>query len=139
MKRSSDWPGRDVTWRPLSDGVVCWVGGQKEGLQALSAALPSRKAWKDEWTKPEAEGGMEAMVLESWSDPRPHEAVGAQCRGGERGQEGCGGACEQFPHGQEETSLHRWITPRRALDDALSRLSEFVARRSGHRLPEEEN
>ena len=25
VKRSSDWPGRDVTWRPLSDGAVSWV------------------------------------------------------------------------------------------------------------------
>ena len=36
----------------------------------MSAALPSRKAWKDEWTKPGAEGGMGAAALESWSEWR---------------------------------------------------------------------
>ena len=63
------------------------------------------------------------LVRVEGSNPRPHDAVGAHCRGGGRGQEGYGGACEQFPHGQEETCL-RWITPCRALDDAPSRLSE---------------
>ena len=42
--------------------VVCCVavaGEAKKGdYRALSAALPSRKAWQDEWTKPGAEGGM---------------------------------------------------------------------------------
>ena len=36
----------------------------------MSAALPSKKAWKDEWTKPGAEGGMGAAELESWSEWR---------------------------------------------------------------------
>ena len=43
------------------------LGGQKEGL---SAALPSRNAWKDEWTKPGAEGGMGPSVIENWLDWR---------------------------------------------------------------------
>ena len=36
----------------------------------MSAALPLKKAWKDEWTKPGAEGGMGAAELESWSEWR---------------------------------------------------------------------
>ena len=41
------------------------AGGHKRDYRALSAALPSRKAWKDEWTKPGADGGMGASVLEN--------------------------------------------------------------------------
>ena len=44
--------------------------GWPSDYRALSAALPSRKAWKDEWTKPGAEGGMEASVLQKWCDWR---------------------------------------------------------------------
>ena len=36
----------------------------------MSAALPLKKAWKDEWTKPGAEGGMGAVELESWFEWR---------------------------------------------------------------------
>ena len=36
----------------------------------MSAALPLKKAWKDERTKPGAEGGMGAAELESWSEWR---------------------------------------------------------------------
>ena len=36
--------------------------------QSMTAALPSMKAWQDEWTKPGAEGGMSATVLGSWSE-----------------------------------------------------------------------
>ena len=36
----------------------------------MSAALPLKKAWKDEWTKAGAEGGMGAVELESWSEWR---------------------------------------------------------------------
>ena len=43
---------------------------KKRDYRALSAALPSRKAWQDEWTKPGAEGGMGRWVLESWSERR---------------------------------------------------------------------
>ena len=45
-------------------------GAKKRDYRALSAALPSSKGWKDEWTKPGAEGGMEASVLENWLDWR---------------------------------------------------------------------
>ena len=104
----------------------------------------SREAWQDEWTKPGAEGGMEASVLEKLvgmegSDPGPYVQVGHQGRCGRRVKKGHGGAYEQFPHSQEETSLPCRITSCRDLDDASPSLSESVARRSGHRLLEEEN
>ena len=119
-------------------------GAKKRDYRALSAALPSRKAWQDEWTKPGAEGGMGVTVLESWSEWR------AQSRDlMKRSKLKAEVVCEarkdleelvsSFRTGQEETSLPRWITSCRHLDDAPSRLSEFGARRSGHRLPEEEN
>ena len=140
------WKRRDLAatfrWSRLLGGRR-W-GVKKRDYRALSAALPSRKAWQDEWTNPGAEGGMGSdgsrqLVGVEGSDPRPHGEVGAQGRGGWRGKEGSGGAREQFPHGQEETSLPRRITSCRDLDDAPSRLSEIVARKSGHWLPEEEN
>ena len=46
------------------------LGAKKRDYRALSAALSSRKAWQDEWTKPGAEGGMEASVRENWSEWR---------------------------------------------------------------------
>ena len=46
------------------------LGSQEERLQAMSAALPLKKAWKDEWTKLGAEGGMGGAELESWSEWR---------------------------------------------------------------------
>ena len=38
----------------------------------MSAALSSRKAWQDEWTKPGHKEGWEASVLENWFDWRAH-------------------------------------------------------------------
>ena len=46
------------------------LGGQEEGLQGVVGSTPSRNAWQDEWTKPGAEGGMGATVLENWSEWR---------------------------------------------------------------------
>ena len=121
--------------------LVGWptLGCQEEGLQGVvgGTSLEERVDQARSRRRPGGDGSRKLVRVEG-SDPRPHEAAGAQCRGGGRGQEGCGGACEQVPHGQEETSLPRWITSCRDLDDAPPRLSEFVARRSGHR-PEEEN
>ena len=45
-------------------------GAKKRDYRALSAALPSRKAWQDEWTTLGAEGGIGESVLENWSDWR---------------------------------------------------------------------
>ena len=52
--------------------AVGWstMGRQEEGHRAMTAALPSKKAWHDEWTKTGAEGGMSATVLGSWSEWR---------------------------------------------------------------------
>ena len=36
----------------------------------MTAALPSKRAWQDEWTKPGAEGGTSATVLDNWSECR---------------------------------------------------------------------
>ena len=66
------WKRRDLAaifrWSRLLGGRR-W-GSKKSDHRALSAALPSRNAWKDEWTKPGAEGGMGASVLENWLDWR---------------------------------------------------------------------
>ena len=104
--------------------------GQEEGLQGVvsGASLGEGVAGRvDQARSGRRHGGdgSRKLVRVEGSDPRPHEAVGAQCRGDGRRQEGHGGACEQFSHGQEEMSLPRWITPCRALDDAPSRLAEF--------------
>ena len=78
------WKRRDLAatfrWSRLLGGRR-W-GAKKTDDRALSAALPSRKAWQDEWTKPGAEGGMGTTVLENWSEwraqtPRPHDEVGS--------------------------------------------------------------
>ena len=45
-------------------------GAKKRDCRAMTAALPSRRAWQDEWTKPGAEGGMSASVLDNWSEWR---------------------------------------------------------------------
>ena len=120
------------------------LGAKKRDYRALSAALPSRKAWQDEWTQPGSRRrhggvGSRKLVGMEGSDPRPHDEVGDQGRGSWRGKRGHGGACEQFPQSQEETRLPCRIASCRDLDDAPPRLSEFVTRRSGHRLPEEEH
>ena len=64
------WKRRDwaamFRWSRLLGGQR-W-GAKKRDYRALSAALPSRKDWKDEWTKAGAQGGMGATVLESWPD-----------------------------------------------------------------------
>ena len=66
------WKRRDLAatfrWSRLL-GCRRWRAKQRDN-RALSAALPSRKAWQDEWTKAGAEGGMGASVLENWSDWR---------------------------------------------------------------------
>ena len=66
------WKRRDMAatfrWSRLLGGRR-W-GATKRDYRALSAARPSRKAWQDEWTKPGAEGGMGASVLENWLDWR---------------------------------------------------------------------
>ena len=36
----------------------------------MTAALPSNKAWQDEWTMPGAEGVVSATVLGNWSERR---------------------------------------------------------------------
>ena len=66
------WKRRDLAptfrWSRLLGGRR-W-GAKKRDYRAMSAALPLKKAWKDEWTKPGAEGGMGAAELESWSEWR---------------------------------------------------------------------
>ena len=73
--------------------------------------------------------GSPKMVRLEGSDTRPFEEVGDQGRGGWRSKKGRGGAYEQFPHSQEETSLPCRIASCRDLGGAPPRLSEFVARR----------
>ena len=66
------WKRRDLAatfrWSRLLGGRR-W-GAKKRDYRAMSAALPLKKAWKDEWSKPGAEGGMGAVELESWSEWR---------------------------------------------------------------------
>ena len=66
------WKRRDLAatfrWSRLLGGRR-W-GAKKRDYRTMSAALPLKKAWKDEWTKPGAEGGMGAVELESWSEWR---------------------------------------------------------------------
>ena len=66
------WKRRDLAatfrWSRLLGGRR-W-GAKKRDYRAMSAALPLKKAWKDEWTKPGAEGGMGAAAIESWSEWR---------------------------------------------------------------------
>ena len=66
------WKRRDLAatfrWSRLLGGRR-W-GAKKRDYRAMSAALPLKKAWKDEWTKPGAEGGMGAVELESWYEWR---------------------------------------------------------------------
>ena len=66
------WKRRDLAatfrWSRLLGGRR-W-GAKKRDYRAMFAALPLKKAWKDEWTKPGAEGGMGAVELESWSEWR---------------------------------------------------------------------
>ena len=66
------WKKRDLAatfrWSRLLGGGR-W-GAKKRNYRAMMAALPSKKAWQDEWTKPGAEGGMSATVLGSWSECR---------------------------------------------------------------------
>ena len=110
MRRSSDWPGRDGTWRPLSDRAACWVAVEGVvGGTSLEEGVAGRVDQARSRRRHGGDGSRKLVGVEG-SDPRLHEEVGAQCRGGGRGQEGYGGACERFPHGQEKTSLPRWIT-----------------------------
>ena len=85
------WKRRDLAatfrWSRLLGGRR-W-GAKKRDYRAMSAALPLKKAWKDEWTKPGAEGGMGAVELESWSEWR------IQTRDLKAGH---GGVEEQLPH-----------------------------------------
>ena len=141
------WKRRDLAatfrWSRLLGGRR-W-GAKKRDYRALSAALAARNAWKDEWTKRGAEGGYgcvgsRKLVGLEGSDTRPFEEVGDQGTGGWRSEKGHGGAYEQFPLSQEEeTSLPCRIASCRDLDDVPPRPSEFVTRRSGHWLAEEEN
>ena len=66
------WKRRDLAatfrWSRLLGGRR-W-GAKKRDYGAISAALPSRKDWKDEWTTPGADGGRGAVALENWSDWR---------------------------------------------------------------------
>ena len=66
------WKRRDLAatfrWSRLLGGRR-W-GAKERDYRAMSAAHPLKKAWKDEWTKPGAEGGMGAVELESWSEWR---------------------------------------------------------------------
>ena len=141
-----DWKRRDLAatfrWSRLLGGRR-WKA-KKRDYRALSAALPSRKAWQDEWAKRGAEGGMGGSVLENWSDWR------AQTRDlmkrSEIKAEVVGEAGKDM---EELVSSFRTVKKRRAcpagsppcrdLDDAPPRLSECVARRPGHWLPDEEN
>ena len=56
------WKGRDLAatfrWSRLFGGRR-W-SAKKRDYRAMTAALPSKKAWQDEWTKPGAEGGLSA-------------------------------------------------------------------------------
>ena len=45
-------------------------GAKKRDYRAITAVVPSRRAWQDEWTKPRAEGSMSATSLDSWSEWR---------------------------------------------------------------------
>ena len=63
--------------------------------------------------------GSRKLVGLEGSDPRPYEEVGDQGRGSEARRHG--GAYEQFPHSQEQTSLPWWIAFCRDLDDAPPR------------------
>ena len=75
----------------------------------MSAALPSRKAWKDEWTKTGAEGGMGATALESWSERR------SQSRDLARRSELNARVSEEARRDLEElTSSYRTVKKRRA-------------------------
>ena len=75
MKRSSDWPGKDVTWRPLSDGVVCWVAVVGATWRRRQHSLrerrgrtsgPSREqkeAWERRFSKTGRIGGLRPETL----------------------------------------------------------------------------
>ena len=119
------WKRRDLAatfrWSRLLGGRR-W-GALKRDYRAMSAALPLKKAWKDEWTKPGAEGGMGAVELESWSEWRIQsrdlgETVRAQCQSVGRCKAGLGGVEEQLPHCEKETSLPSWNASCRTLDNA---------------------
>ena len=119
------WKTRDVAatfrWSRLLGGRR-W-GAKKRDYRAMSAALPSKKAWKDEWTKPGAEGGMGAVALESWSEcenpvARSCETVRAQCQSVGGFEVGLGGVEEQLPHCKEEKSLPSRNASCRTLDNA---------------------
>ena len=119
------------------------LGGQKEGLQGVVGSTPLEKGVEgrvDQAGSRRRHGGVGSRKLVGLegSDTRLYEEVGDQGRGGWRGKKGHGGACEQFLHSQEEKSLPCRIASCRDFDDAPPRLSEFVARRPGHWLPEEE-
>ena len=89
------WKRRDLAatfrWSRLLGGRR-W-GAKKRDYRAMSAALPLKKAWKDEWTKPGAEGG------------RSCETVRAQCQSVGGCKVGLGGVEEQLPHCKKEKSL----------------------------------
>ena len=128
------WKRRDLAatfrWSRLLGGRR-W-GAKKRDYRAMTAALPSRRAWQDEWTKPGVEGGMSATVLDNWSEWR------ARTRDLEKQSLLNAGAVvkarrdmkvprAQLPHGQEKTRLSRRNTPGGALDDASPCLEELVA------------
>ena len=121
------------------------MGRREEGLQGDdgSAALPFKKAWQDEWTKPGAEGGVSAAVLGSWSYWR------AQTRDLEKQSMLRVGAVTEARRDMKDLE-RSYLTVRKrracpvgtppcgALDDAPPRLEELVASGPRGRIPDEE-
>ena len=84
------WTGTDLAatfrWSRLLGGRP-W-GSKKRDYRGTTAALPYKKTWQDQWTKPGAEGGMSATVLGSWLEWRAKTSEKPRA---------------QLPHCQEKT------------------------------------
>ena len=140
------WKRRDLaaTFRwSRSLGGRRW-GGQEEGLQGVVGSTPLEKGVAgrvDQARSRRRHGsdGSRKLVRVEGLDPRPHEEVGAQGRVVGEARKDLEELASSFRTVKRRRACPRWITSCRDLDDAPSRLSEFVARRSGHRLPEEGN
>ena len=139
------WKRRDLAatfrWSRLLGGR-CW-GAEKRDYRAMSAALPLKKARKDEWTKPGAEGGMGAAELENWSEwsiqSRDLVRRSEQCQSVGGCKVGLGGVEEQLPHCKKEKSLPSRNASCRTLDNASPCLPQPVTCGLGDRVPEKKN
>ena len=143
MRSSSDWHGRDGIWRPPSDGAACWVANVGEPRRGTTGRcrrrFPRRRRGRTIGPSQERKVARERRFSEAG------QGGGLQTRDltkrSELNAEVVGEARRDM---EELVSSFRTVKKRRAcpagshacraLDGAPSRLSEFVARRSGHRL-----